>query len=84
MITQGIREFIARDWAAARENKDAYWGARIGRLGAAEGFRIADELRQQVLMSQPDWPGPDLRREDLQMHMRVSHLLRRADSARRR
>jgi hypothetical protein len=33
VITRGIREFVARDWRAAREAKDAYWSARIERLG---------------------------------------------------
>jgi len=47
---------MARDWAAARQNKDAYWGERIARLGPAEGLRIAEELRRQVLSLDPDWP----------------------------
>ena len=38
VITRGIREFIARDWRAARESKDAYWGDRIARLGPQEGL----------------------------------------------
>jgi hypothetical protein len=50
VITRGIREFVARDWLAVREAKDAYWGERIARLGPGEGFRIADELRRQALL----------------------------------
>ena len=84
MITRGIREFIARDWRAARESKDAYWGDRIARLGPHEGLRIADELRRQALALDPAWPSAADRREDLLVHERVSDLLRRADSARRR
>ena len=84
VITRGIREFIARDWRAARESKDAYWGDRIARLGPQEGLRIADELRRQALALDPAWPRAEDRRQDLLVHERLSDLLRRADSARRR
>lgn len=83
MITRGIREFVGRDWARARLAKDAYWGERVARLGAAEGFRIADELRRQALFNDPGWPHPDQRDADLEAHIRVSALLRRADRASR-
>jgi hypothetical protein len=43
--------------------KDTYWRDRIARLGAAEAFRIADELRRQALAAAPSWPEPDERRE---------------------
>ena len=83
MITRGIREFMARDWAAARRLKDSYWGARIARLGPVEGIRIADELRRQMQLQDPSWPDADARRADLAAHVRVADLFRRADSARR-
>jgi hypothetical protein len=83
VITRGIREFVARDWRAAREAKDAYWSARIERLGPVEGFRIADELRCQALRQNPAWPDADNRDNDLLTHTRVAALLARASSARR-
>jgi hypothetical protein len=49
VITRGIREFVARDWAAVRESKDAYWGARIARLGPLEAFRIGEALPRIAL-----------------------------------
>ncbi|MEO8680258.1 MAG: hypothetical protein ABI665_14500 [Vicinamibacterales bacterium] len=82
MITRGIREFIARDWQAARDNKDAYWGARIARLGPLEGLRIAEELRQQALQV-TGWPRADDREEDLRSHVRLAALLRNAGPTRR-
>lgn len=82
MITRGIREFLARDWDAVRENKDAYWGARIARLGPAEGLRIADELRQQAALN-PKWPQADDRQADLLAHARLAELFRRAGTTRR-
>jgi hypothetical protein len=83
VITRGIREFVSRDWAAARENKDTYWGARIARLGPVEGFRIAEELRRQAILGNPDWPGAAERREDLAAHARLAGLFRRASATRR-
>ncbi len=83
VITRGIREFVSRDWDAARESKDAYWGERIARLGPLEGLRIADELRQQALLQDPTWPHDDERRQDLLVHVRVAELFRRAGTTRR-
>lgn len=83
VITRGIREFVSRDWRAAREAKDAYWGERIARLGPREGLRIAEELRRQALLQDPGWPHPDDRRRDLLSHVRLAELLQRAGSARR-
>lgn len=78
VITRGIREFVGRDWRAARAAKDAYWRDRIARLGPTEGLRIAEELRRQALLQTPDWPSPAERRQDLQSHIRLTRLLRRA------
>jgi hypothetical protein len=82
VITRGIREFAGRDWQAVRESKDAYWGERIARLGAAEAVRVAEELRRQARGSHPAWPDAALRREDLDAHVRFAALLRRAGSTR--
>jgi len=61
VITRGIKEFVARDWQAARDRKDAYWGERIARLGPLEAFRIADQLRRQAMHHDPAWPDAALR-----------------------
>jgi hypothetical protein len=84
VITQGIREFLSRDWDAARRSKDAYWADRIARCGPLEALRIADELRRQILMQDPAWPDAASRGADLLSHVRLSHLTRRVDSASRR
>ena len=84
VITRGIREFVSRDWGAAREAKDAYWGERVARLGPLEGWRIADELRRQALLQHPGWPHAEDRRRDVLDHVRLAERLHRADSARRR
>lgn len=84
MIIRDIRKFVDRDWASVRENKDAYWGERIARLGPAEGLRIGDELRKQALCQDRLWPDAADRQQDLLAHVRLTGLLRRAGAARRR
>jgi hypothetical protein len=84
VITRGIRDFVARDWAAVRASKDRYWGERIERLGPAEGLRIADELRRQALQLNADWPDAALRREDILSHVRLARAFRRAGPVRGR
>jgi hypothetical protein len=84
VITRGIRELVGRDWAAARENKDAYWGRRIASLGAAESLRIADQLRRQVILRDPNWPDAGMRQADVLLHVRLAEQLRRAGPTRRR
>ena len=84
MITRGIHEFVSRDWKATRDSKTLYWGERIARLGALEGFRVAEELRRQALLQDPAWPSAALRRDDLAFHVGLAQLFRRAATARRR
>ncbi len=74
---------MARDWQAARDSKDAYWSERIARLGVAEAFRVAEELRRQALLQDPAWPDAALRREDLLAHVRLADRFRRAGATRR-
>ena len=83
MITDRIREFMKRDWRAARAAKDAYWSERVAALGPPEAWRIAEELRQQALGQTPGWPHDADRQADLLDHVRLTTLFRRADSARR-
>ena len=78
-IARGIREYMSRDWAAARSAKDRHWAERVQRMGAGEALRIADELRRQAIENVPGWPTPDDRKADLYGHVRLSELLRRAD-----
>ena len=81
MVTRGIREFVARDWSLTRQSKDDYWAQRIDRLGATEGFRIADELRRQALAQGAAWPSPEDRRRDLLAHAHLAELMKRARPA---
>ena len=84
MITDGIKEYMERDWDAARRRKDEYWAERIARLGPMEGFRIAEGLRQQAKLFIPSWPTPAERREDLAAHERLAEAFRRVAAVTRR
>jgi hypothetical protein len=84
VITWGIRELVARDWDAIRRNKEDYWGERIGRLGALEGLRVADDLRRQMLQRDPGWPDADTRQADLTFHAALAERFRRTGATRRR
>lgn len=77
--TRGIEEYVSRDWQAVRAAKDAYWAARIRRRGPAEGLRIAEELRRQMMALDPRWPSAADRERDLAHHARVCELLRHVD-----
>jgi len=77
VITRDIRGYVSRDWGAARAAKDSFWAARIAERGPLEGLRIAEELRQQMLLRDPGWPSADERHEDLLAHARLSERLRR-------
>lgn len=69
---------MSREWDKARDAKDRYWAQRIARLGAAEGIRVADQLRLQCLALHPSWPSVDERQADLACHIAVARRLRRA------
>jgi hypothetical protein len=77
-ITDGLREYLARDWAAVRESKEAALAQRLDRLGPAESLRMADELRLFARSVGSDPGAADLRAADLEAHRRLSDLLRRA------
>ena len=84
VVTRDIRQFVSRDWDRARRAKDEYWATRIAAAGAAEGLRVADELRRQAILLDPNWPRGEDRRQDLLAHVRLSRRLRRANTAGRR
>lgn len=77
-LTDGLREYMARDWAAVRESKEAALAERLDRLGPAESLRMADELRKFARSVGCDPAAADLRAADLAAHERLSSLLRRA------
>lgn len=77
-VTDGLREYLARDWAAVRDSKDAALAGRLDRLGPAESLRMADELRRFARSVGSDPAAADLRAADLEAHRRLSALLRRA------
>lgn len=83
VITRDISGYVSREWSAVRDAKDDYWADRITRLGAAEGLRVAGELRRQAIAHDPGWPSDADRGDDLRAHLVLADRLRRASPARR-
>lgn len=75
---EAARAFVETRWASAARDKAAYWRDWKRRSGPAAGIRIADELRRQVLAARPDWPSEAERLEDLETHLRLIDIIRRA------
>jgi hypothetical protein len=78
-----VRAYLDRDWSSVRDLKDTYWAERKRTLTPEAALRIGDELRQHVRTLRPDWPDDQQREEDLQVHARVSELLRRVRASAR-
>lgn len=78
-----LRAFAREGWAAAARAKELYRRSFQKVYGPAEGIRIADELRKQVLAQRPDWPTEEERREDLAAHRRLLALFDRIEAGRR-
>lgn len=81
---EDLRTFAQLDWAAAERSKALYWRDWKKEHDLAAAFRIADELRNQVLLQRPDWPSEEERREDYKTHLRVLDALARVTTRRRR
>ena len=77
MRNEDLVSFAQRDWAALAEMKSARWLERKRLLGAAEAFRVADDLRRYVAIARPDWPNEAERAADLASHVAVTKNLRR-------
>ena len=78
-LADGLREYMARDWAAVRRSKERYWSEE---LSAADRIRLADSLRLAVLVATPDWPSEEDRIDDLDAHEQLAGRIRRAGTAR--
>lgn len=80
---EDLRAFARAEYApAARELKARYWREFKEKYGMIAAFRLADELRRQVLLEKPGWPSEEERREDWEAHIRLERMFERA-SARR-
>jgi hypothetical protein len=78
---EDIRAYACRDWDLIDRSRVEYLASLEERERVEAGFRAADALRRQTLEQHPDWPTPEERARDLDCHLRVSELLRRASAA---
>jgi transcriptional regulator with XRE-family HTH domain len=82
MRGQDLIDFAQRDWSAVAELKAEHWLERKRRLGTAESFRIADDLRRHVASVRPDWPDEAERSADIASHVALGESLRRVRNIR--
>jgi hypothetical protein len=71
-----LRAYVQRAWDRVAALKRSRWQQRRERLGAAEGFRVAGELYEQVKRTRPDWPTRESRSSDREFHICLSAQLR--------
>jgi hypothetical protein len=77
-MVSDARAFIQTDWKAVERNKERHWTENVRREDAATGIRLSAALRAQVKRVLPDWPSEAERREDLETHLRLDEVIRRA------
>lgn len=80
-LADGLREYMARDWAAVRESKERYWSEE---LMAADRIRLAESLRLSILATSPGWPSDESRVADLDAHVALVTRIRSVGTARPR
>ena len=76
--------FARRDWGAIAKHKQRRWAQQKSEMTAADALRVGDELRYHLQTIRDDWPAEADRRNDLASHLRVSEMLRRVKSSKRR
>jgi hypothetical protein len=81
VITRGIREYMARDWAAFARLKRDYWAAQYRAHGAAPALRAAWQLVEYARVVIPGYPAPADRAADLDHHRVMRDRLDRAARA---
>ena len=83
MRKEDILAYVNRDWAAVEKMKRERMAERANSLTAAEKLAIGDDLRRHLYSLHPDWPTEEHRREDFDMHVRLSESLRLVHANRR-
>ena len=84
LVTARAQNRIVRTdaaWDLARRRKLAHWAEQYARHGAEPALRAADDLYAHMRSLRPDWPEPELRRQDWQQHIRMRSLFDRAAHA---
>jgi hypothetical protein len=82
MDATGIADFLHRDWALLKKEKQRYWAERLAAVDPEQCMEIGEALRQEALAVHPDWPSPEERLKDLKAHEALCELMRRATAKR--
>ena len=76
MDRDALRQFAGRDWLAVATSKTRHWRTLKTARPAADVLAIADRMRVHAQQIRPDWPTPQQRLDDVQVHQRVGEALR--------
>jgi urease accessory protein UreF len=83
-LSESIRRFAQRDWAAVADSDREYWAQRFAATGGMETFRIGQQLFEHARRLRPEWPTNQERADDLAHHVELVGKLARAAHAFRR
>lgn len=81
MKREQVRAFVDRDWEAVDALRRREVAARYRERGPAGSLRVAHELFQHARQLRPGFPDERLRAKDLEHHVALKALLRRASDA---
>jgi hypothetical protein len=79
MRKEDILAYMQRDWAAIAASKRERWSEIRKTMTAEQLLAMGDDLRNYAFTLHPDWPTERHRREDFDVHVRVSESLRRVE-----
>ncbi|HEX3111321.1 MAG TPA: hypothetical protein VHU41_19620 [Thermoanaerobaculia bacterium] len=77
---EDVLAYANRDWNAIAEHKRRAWSEIKPEMTATDALDVAGMLSEVVSAIQPSWPTDQQRLDDLATHIRVSEMLRRAQS----
>lgn len=77
-LSESIRRFARRDWAAVADSDREYWAQRFDAAGGMETFRIGQQLFEHARRLCPEWPTNQERADDLAHHVEIAGKLARA------
>jgi hypothetical protein len=78
MTAAEIREFQARDWRLIERAKSDYWIRKNASMPPADALELGSGLFEYTRRLRADWPDSVERQADLDSHVRLAAMLRRA------
>jgi hypothetical protein len=81
MNSADIRAFARRDYALLERFKEEHRARRFREQGASATLEVAEALFEHARQAAPDFPSERYRKDDLEHHIRLKHLIERTAHA---